>query len=146
MKLLRTIACLLPLAVSGCAGLTFNSSEREGALTYSEPVPYLFVAKSQDCSITATVISLPGEKRSVSFNSGYGSGELSLELNNGIINKVGQKTDTKVPETLTAIAGLAKVAGPKFVAEGKKQACVPNGALFPIVNGVPSREPISLQF
>ena len=81
------------------------------------------------------MVSLPGKKRHLDFSSGYGSSSLSAEFSNGLLTKVGQTSDSKIPETLTSIAGL-KTAG--VLAEGATAACKPKAVLFPIENGVPN--------
>lgn len=129
-----TTTSLLTL-LSGCAGLDFGN---EG-LSYNEPTPYLFVTVSKDCVSTATVISLPGEKKAVKFKRGYGAADLSVELSNGVLTKVGQKTDSKIPETITSIASLgtalAALSEDKGVA--KQVVCDPSATLYPVSNGVP---------
>jgi len=51
--------------------------------------------------------------------SGFGSAELGLDFTNGQLTKFGQKTDTKVPEHLGALAGLltARAGASKTEAE-----------------------------
>ena len=128
------IASCFLLIISGCARLKFNDSEQPDSLTYYEVEPYLFVQTNKDCVSSATTIALPGKKRSVEFRSGYGSADLSVSLSAGIVTSVGQKTDTKIPETLTAIGGLA-TAG--ILATGKQFVCEPTAALYSIRNGIP---------
>ncbi len=109
MRNVLTGACLLlTFTLAGCAHLEFKASEP--GLTYFEPVPYLAVAKGADCKVTVNVLVLPGEKRTLAFKSGYGTADLSATLSSGMLQSVGQKTDTKIPETITAVAGLAKAA------------------------------------
>jgi hypothetical protein len=117
------------------AGLDFG----EAGLSFYEPKPYLFVFVNKDCVSTATVISLPGDKKSVMFKSGYGSADLSIALSNGILTNAGQKTDTKIPETITSIASLgAAMAALSATKKGAKQViCKPSAILYPIENGVP---------
>lgn len=120
------------LILGGCAGLDFG---KEG-LTYNEPKPYLFVSVDKDCLSTATVVSVPGNEKHVKFKSGFGSADLSVTLSNGILTSVGQKTDTKIPETITAMAGLGGLF--KTQSENKsKLSCNPTATLYPIVNGAP---------
>ncbi|WP_454917442.1 hypothetical protein [Xanthobacter sediminis] len=128
--------------LSGCAGLAFQPGPTDDGLTYFEPVPYLFVSTSENCTLTATIISLPGRERSVKFNSGYGSAELSVSLQNGILTSVNQKTDTKIPETITAIGGLVKDFRLSAPVDGAKNNCDRVSKLYPIENGIPitSRE------
>lgn len=76
---------------------------------------------------------VPGKRRVVKFKSGFGSSELSVTLSNGMIASVGQKTDTKVPETITSIAALGTAAA-AFKSDGGSK-CEPKAALYPITNG-----------
>lgn len=120
--------------LGGCAGLDFGDQ----GLSFYEPRPYLFVSVNMDCVSTATLISLPGERRSVKFKSGYGSSDLSVALSNGILTSAGQKTDTKVPETITSIASLGTALAALSADKGVKQViCKPSAILYPVVNGVP---------
>jgi hypothetical protein len=136
--------CPVIASLGGCAGLQFNPTPQPDALTYNEPVPYFQVIRSGDCTVTGTVVSLPGPERSVAFRNGYGSAELSVNLQNGILTSVNQKTDSKIPETLTALGGLAKGAGAGFVA-ADKPACSTSAKLYPIYNGIVDRKhPITL--
>lgn len=119
---------------TGCAGLDFG----EEGLAYFEPQPYLFVSTNKDCVSTATIISIPGEKRSVRFRRGYGSADLSIALSNGIITNAGQKTDLKIPETITSMANLGTAMATISADKSTKQVvCMPSAALYPIKNGMP---------
>jgi hypothetical protein len=138
-------ACLLLLDLCGCAGLTFNAGPQPGALTYYEPKPYLLVTVGKDCAYTASVVSLPGPRRSVGFKSGLGSADLSMQLQNGMIVSVGQKTDTQIPQTLTAITGLATAAskfGITAAPPAKGSICQPSAAFYEIVDGIPAEKPV----
>ncbi len=136
------IGVLLSVALYGCAHLDFDEfNEKEkgnGGVTYYDPKPYLFVSTNKDCVSTATVVVLPERKRTVKFKMGYGSSDLSVGLSNGMITSVGQKTDSKIPETIGAIAGLGTAVGGivKIRAEGKP--CIPSAELYPIENGAPN--------
>ncbi|WP_373377626.1 hypothetical protein [Cupriavidus nantongensis] len=127
---------LMPLALitAGCAGIKFHPERRDDGLTYFETKPYIFVAVDKACVSTATVVALPNKERSLTFASGYGSADLSVNLSSGMITSVGQKTDTKVPETMTAIGGLA-TAG--ILSNGKQVVCEPSATLYPITDGLP---------
>lgn len=134
------VAIFLAVASSGCASVDFNAGP-DGAVYY-EPLLYLFYSVTDKCISSATVVSLPGNKRHLDFRSGYGSSSLSAEFSNGLLTKVGQTSDTKIPETLTSIAGL-KTAG--MLLEGAQAACEAKAVLFPIENGVPNlSKPLNL--
>jgi len=145
---LKYISILLLSALSGCAHIDFGN---EG-LTYYDPTPCLFVSTSKECVTTATVVIVPGAKRSLKFKSGYGSAELNASFTNGMLASVGQKTDTKVPETITSVAALGTaIAGFKALADTRKEeppkqvTCVPTAVLYPIdASGLPDlRKPLS---
>lgn len=129
----------LPLAfsasfISGCAGLEFHDRPAEGALTYFDPKPYLLVETSSDCTTKTSVITVPGEARSVALKSGYGTADLSVSLSNGMITSVGQKTDTKIPETVSALAGAVKDVATVSV-KSTSDSCRGRSVLYPIVHG-----------
>ncbi|QND70820.1 hypothetical protein [Tardiphaga robiniae] len=144
MKRIYIVAACFSLG--GCAGLQFNPVPMPDALTYNEPVPYYQVTRNGDCTVSGAVVSLPGLERSVAFRNGYGSADLSVNLQNGMITSVNQKTDSKVPETLTAISSLAGVAAKGLVAgDAAKPICPPSAKLYRIVNGRPDlRDSINL--
>jgi len=128
--------------LTGCAGLTFGP-ESMNALTYYDPKPYLFISTTADCVSTATIISVPETKKGVSFNSGYGTSDLSITLSGGMIASVGQKTDSKIPETLSSVATLATaVGGLARSAAPQEAACKPSARLYNINNGVVDPKPI----
>lgn len=128
MATLATSVC-----VAGCAHIDFGA---EGLLYY-EPTPYLFISRGADCASTATVVVLPGKAKRMNFVPGYGSAELSATLSAGMITTVGQTTDTKVPETLTALAALRTAAGTQTT---KDVRSCPAAALFRIVDGEVGKE------
>jgi hypothetical protein len=128
--------------LTGCAGLTFGP-ESTNALTYYDSRPYLFISTTADCASTATIISVPETKRGVSFNSGYGTADLSITLSGGMITAVGQKTDSKVPETLSSVATLATaVGGLARQTAAREGACPPGARLYNIEKGVVDPKPI----
>jgi hypothetical protein len=89
-------------------------------------------------------LSIPGAKRSVKPESGYGTADLSVNLSNGMITSFGQKTDTKIPETLTSLASaatgvktLASLAtkAPSGDQTTQQPSCKPQTSIFHIVGG-----------
>jgi hypothetical protein len=128
--------------LTGCAGLSFGP-ESTNALTYYDPKPYLFISTGADCVSTATIIAVPETRKGVSFNSGYGSADLSITLSGGMITAVGQKTDSKIPETLSSVATLATaVGGIAKSAAPKELTCPPSARLYNIDKGVVNPQPI----
>ena len=136
MRIFRHATCfVLLLASCGCAHIDFGADR----LTYFDPQPHLVVSTTADCVMTATVLVIPGKQRSLKFVSGYGSSELSATLSNGMLQSVGQKTDTKIPETISALASLGAAAG-GFRAAGaplEKRSCDPSITVYEIAGGKP---------
>ncbi len=149
-KLAKSFYILLVYLLSGCAHLDFGDDK---GLAYYDSKPYLFVSTTKDCVSTATIVGVPEVKREVKFKSGYGTADLSVALSNGMITSVGQKTDSKIPETITAIASLGTAAkGIMGILEatekegtgGTQLICEPTAKLYPIVDGKPDETtPIS---
>jgi hypothetical protein len=113
---LLVIVCVV--ALSGCSRVAIYKNEAlEGAATgvkFYYPKPYLLVARTgaKDNPVQVSVIYLPDQSQAfyAELKSGYGSADLSLTLQNGMLTNIGQKTDTKIPETVTALAGMATAA------------------------------------
>jgi hypothetical protein len=124
--------------VAGCAGVKFGdeNGDKAKSLIFFDPVPYLFVATTADCVSSASLMALPGEMRTAQIKNGYGSSEASLAFAGGILTTVGQKTDSKVPETLTAVGTAIAAFGGK-PAGGDKPPCVATAVLYPVSNGIP---------
>jgi hypothetical protein len=131
-RFVTVIACAA--TASGCAYIDFGGP----GLPYFEPVPYLFVAPAAECSLIATLVMLPGEKRYLKFVNGYGSVDLSVSLGNaGMISNVGHKVDNKVSDTITSLAALqAAFATSAATRAAPAPACQEKARLFPILNGV----------
>jgi hypothetical protein len=127
--------------LTGCAGLTFGP-ESTTALTYYDPKPYLFISTNADCVSTATIISVPETKKGVSFHSGYGTADLSLTLSGGMINSIGQKTDSKIPETLSSVASLATAVGGLARQAPQKDGNCRGARLYKIDNGIVDSKPV----
>lgn len=133
MHVARVIFVFCSFFVIGCAHLDFgkDASGKERGLTFFEPVPYLFVSTTKECVTTATVTVIPGERRELKFEGGYGSHDLSASLVNGMLSSVGQKADSKIPETLSAVGSIAGAMNPMF--NGKKSdGCQASATLYPV--------------
>lgn len=112
-SLTAAIAGLIILALTGCAPVKFYSNpgltEKSG-LKYYTVKPYLQVEKDpvNNSIIKATVIYLPdlSNPQYMVINDGLGSRKVDLKLTDGSINTLGVTTDTKIAETLEAMAAL----------------------------------------
>ena len=114
-------------------------------LHYYDPVPYLFVSTTPECASTSSIITLPGKENTVKFMSGIlGTAKLTVDLENGMIKSVGQETDTKIPETINALANLGTTVStftkrdvPPNNEKTIKIFCTPAAILYPIKDGIP---------
>lgn len=100
---------------------TSNGTYTDG-LRFYRPHPYLLVTEGSD-GIKSQIVYLPDKSQEyvVRQNVGIGSSDLSLTLENGWnLTALGHKLDTKVPETLTALAGLAKLGAAADIPPGTK--------------------------
>jgi hypothetical protein len=108
------ISLTIALASNGCAHISFHdptNPKPDVGLEYYKPKLYLLVTKTKD-GTKADILTLPDltKPRFALLHPGYGSSNLSLKLSNGILTDVGQTVDTKIPETITALSGLATAA------------------------------------
>ena len=128
-RLAGLLVMVCALALSGCARLEFyatpNLQGPETGVKFYYSKPYLLVARTPVPEKPATTTSpatpattqvqvsiqyLPDLENPVyaKMKPGYGSANLTLAFQNGVLTSVGQNTDTKIPETITALTGLAK--------------------------------------
>lgn len=133
------------LFIAACtpAQLMFGDGARPpDTLAFFDPSPHLLVTVSADCTIASQVVAIPAAPRWVRMKPGHGASDLSVGFGNGLITSVGQKSDTKVPETIGGIANLATAIGgivaPALLDDGSAKAkpeaktCPPEAHLFPI--------------
>ena len=123
-------------ALAGCAHVDFGGP----GLAYFEPVPYLQVFVAPDCTVSTAVVVLPGTKRYLNFVDGYGSAQLSVNINNGMIASVGQTVDNGGAAAIAAAATIVTA----FAARRAGNPACGVVALFPIVDGVAQDQPIVL--
>lgn len=112
-KRLRLMVVLAFLVTAGCAGVeiarvTDKNADTAGVRFY-RPWPYLLVVKNPDGTLTAKTVYLPktDEEYVIKVKSGLGTVNASFELVDGWqLIKLGDIRDSKVPETINALAGL----------------------------------------
>ncbi len=112
--LLLTISIIL---LSSCSSVKFynaSTQEEEDGVQFYYPKPYLLVTYStkdggKDLTLSTQIIYLPDlvNPKYAKLKSGFGASNLSIGLSNGILTAVGQQSDSKIPETISSIAGLA---------------------------------------
>lgn len=112
------LSLLILFLISSCATVKFyedaNLTKESGIEFYSSK-PYLLVERkpAKDIAIKSTIIYLPDmvSPKYAKLKPGFGSSDLKLNLSNGIITSYGVVTDSKVPETITALTGVLGTTG-----------------------------------
>jgi hypothetical protein len=129
-RLVGLLVIVWAIALPGCAKLEFYknpdlSGPQEGVKFYYSK-PYLLVTRTSSMSsdgktgttsVQGSVVYLPDQKNPVyaRLKPGYGSANLSLSITDGKLSSVGQQTDTKIPETITALASMTTAAAALMV-------------------------------
>lgn len=122
LPLVLTGAVLVGVLLSGCAQVVVahvDDADNSDGVHFYEPRPYLLVGiqKKKDDKghesneYTSDIIWLPDHSRryKVMVKPGWGTVDGSVKLTNGwMLADLGAKSDTKIPETISAIAGLVK--------------------------------------
>jgi hypothetical protein len=111
--LIVTMAFLL----TGCAGvevtkITPKNEKSAKGLRYYRPCPYLLVAQdvNDPSSLQLKTIYLPNIKENYAINmkSGLGALDATVNLTDGwLLTQYSDKTDTKIPETISAIGTIS---------------------------------------
>jgi hypothetical protein len=106
--------CLL----TGCASVNFYTgadlSVKTG-LKYYNVKPYLLVEPNatKDNSVKTSIVYLPDMANPgyIAIKPGFGSSELKVALTNGSLSSVGLLNESKIPESMDAIAALLSKSG-----------------------------------
>ncbi|MEI6124074.1 MAG: hypothetical protein WCQ95_10670 [Bacteroidota bacterium] len=105
-----TIACLL----LGCAGTKVTTIDSKGNVTKGfivyQTSPYLWVCSDSAAkSLVYKIIYLPDKSKAIHIvpKRGFGSATTSFKLSDGCqLTEFGATSDSKIPETITAIGAL----------------------------------------
>jgi hypothetical protein len=150
MKTGFTIICLTVLLclLSGCASVKFYSGSGltgKTGLRFYTVKPYLLVEfnAEKDNTVKTSVVYLPdvANPQYLILKPGIGSSELKLAFTNGSLNSYGLVSESQIPETINAIAGLVSkssdAVAPFTKAEGivRQAASDINFKLYEIVIG-----------
>ena len=135
----RLVMAAALLLISGCAGVEFYSDEgltHRTGIKYYTAKPYLLVANTgaKDKPVEVSIVYIPDLSHPTYAKpvSGLGTSDLSLSFNNGMLASVGEKTDSKIPELITALGSFvsnAASAAKGFVTQGGRDY-TPEGTLL----------------
>ena len=138
---------LIMCFIGGCASVNFyTGADLTGktGLKYYNVKPYLLVEPNatKDNSVKTSVIYLPDMANPgyIAIKPGFGSSELKVALTNGSLSSVGLLNDSKIPESMDAIAALLSKSGyavNQFSQPGPPSQSIdqPDFRLFEIVVG-----------
>lgn len=145
MKKLLLVALLL----GGCAHFNGSDGWTPNTFHYYDAEPYMAVSISTNCQTTASIVMVPSHKESVEPVGGYGSTNLSIAFQNGMIASIGQTQDAKIPETITALTGsvaqASKLMGVHLGATVTPVTCPAQVTMYPITDGkVDGSKPLTL--
>ncbi len=97
-----------------CAGIKLYKDENmktETGLKFYYPKAYVLIENypSKDVNQKSSIIYLPDLKNPIyaKTRSGIGSADLKVDYENGYLKSFGLITDSKIPESISSIAGLA---------------------------------------
>jgi|OpeIllAssembly_1097287.scaffolds.fasta_scaffold858273_1 nitrogen fixation protein len=81
-------------------------------LRFNRPSPYLLTVETKDgCAHSIVYLPDPEEVYAIQVHSALGSVDAKVTLENGWnVTTFGQTTDSKIPETITAVTGLLTAA------------------------------------
>jgi hypothetical protein len=112
-SIIASVAGLVVLFLAGCAPVKFYSNSaltEKSGIKYYTVKPFLLVERDPaNSNVTkATVIYLPDlvNPQYMVMKDGLGSRKVDLKLSDGTINTFGLDSDTKIAESLNALASL----------------------------------------
>jgi len=111
----------ITLIFGSCATVKFyddGALKKETGIEFYQAKPYLLVEKkpAKDVAVKSTIIYLPDMSRPkyAKLKTGFGSSDLKLSMTNGIITSYGVTSDSKIPETITALTGVLGATGTTY--------------------------------
>jgi hypothetical protein len=108
-------AFALLVVVAGCSTVEvkpFDGTYKDG-LRFYRPEPYLLVTKDKDGNLQSAIVYLPNKKDEYVVRAvpRLGTVDMKVALEGGWnLTSLGATIDTKIPETITALSGLAQAA------------------------------------
>jgi hypothetical protein len=146
---MQKLLCVILLTLTaGCAEVQIThvsdkDADNDSDIHFYEPRPYLLISaavkpdaagKSQP-DVTTQIIWLPDHTRryKVKIKPGWGTVDGSVKLVNGwMLDSLGSKMDSKIPETITAVSGLIKESAALSALSGDAQKDSQKAGLYRI--------------
>lgn len=119
-SMVLAVTSLLAACAVACAGPKFYTldpagHERETGIPIYPIRTFLVVASNgkRDAAVQVTVVRLPDRSADPIYARdvrGWGSGELTLEFEGGVLKSVGGKSDSQAADTVDALGSLVSAA------------------------------------
>lgn len=119
---IRYISIIGFVLLTGCSSVQFydlsSSDKEDSGFLYYPPKPYLLIEQGEK-SITTKLVSIPdlSHPHRVKYKAGFGTAEMGFEIENGMIKTFNSKSDSKGPETITALTGIGTAKAALITAE-----------------------------
>lgn len=119
-KFIILVALIFLFLFSNCAGVRVykidkDDKKKNTAFKVYQPKPYLLVEynSGKDTKMKTSFVYLPDLANPIYLKqrNGFGSSSLEFSIANGQLTSFGSTTDSKVPETISAIGSLSGLAG-----------------------------------
>lgn len=113
MRISTGLVVLTAGALAGCATLEIDRDADRSGAPFHDVRPYLVISQADDCSRTASVLSLPDMTTTyfVRPRSGLGTSTLSASFANGQLTTFNQETSVDPTGLITTLAGLLGLPG-----------------------------------
>jgi hypothetical protein len=113
MRISTALVILAATALAGCATLEIDRDASRSGAPFHDVRPYLVISQADDCSRTASVLSLPDMTTTyfVRPRSGLGTSTLSATIANGQLTTFNQETSVDPTGLITTLAGLIGLPG-----------------------------------
>ena len=132
-RLLLPGFCLL---LAGCSGIRFSSIDDGKSHPYRVASPALKVVTAPDCTMTAEVISIPGRLNYLSFQTGLGKINDTIEFEpGGTIKRISASQEgvaVDLGKVIGAVTGIPKTIGARGFNNLEQRGCPPSVAVYPI--------------
>lgn len=116
MSRARAASALSALLFAGCAQVVVrhvSEADTSDGVHFYEPRPYLWIGSDAKGNPSSQIVWLPDPARRyvVKVRPGLGAVDGSVNLSDGwMLDSLGARSDTRIPETIAAVATLARAA------------------------------------
>ena len=120
MRIVEPVAAvLLSAALAACSGIQFSNQDNGRSHPYRVAAPALRVITDPDCKMTAEVISIPGRFNYLSFKTGLGKIDNTVEFEpGGTIKKIVAKQEGVVDDAVKLLTTVTGAVRPLNLAQG----------------------------